>query len=182
TGLFLDHRITRSLVKENAADRNVLNLFGYTGSFSVYAAAGGAAGTTTVDLSGNYLQWAKRNMELNGFSGAEHSFVKADGREFLRQLPRTPYYDLAIVDPPTFSNSKDLESDWILQEHWAQLLKDLLVRMKPGGSIYFSTNYRQFKFEADQLQVENVREISSKTVPDDFRNQRIQRCWLIQVP
>ncbi|HIA19149.1 MAG TPA: bifunctional 23S rRNA (guanine(2069)-N(7))-methyltransferase RlmK/23S rRNA (guanine(2445)-N(2))-methyltransferase RlmL [Planctomycetaceae bacterium] len=182
TGLFLDHRITRSLVKENAADRNVLNLFGYTGSFSVYAAAGGAAGTTTVDLSGNYLQWAKRNMELNGFSGAEHSFVKADGREFLRQLPRTPYYDLAIVDPPTFSNSKDLESDWILQEHWAQLLKDLLVRMKPGGSIYFSTNYRQFKFEADQLQVENVREISSKTVPDDFRNQRIHRCWLIQIP
>ena len=182
TGLFLDHRITRSLFKEQAAGRTVLNLFGYTGSFSVYAAAGGAAGTTTVDLSGKYLKWAKRNMELNGFGGNEHSYVKADGRDFLRQLPRTPYYDLAIVDPPTFSNSKDLESDWILQEHWAPLINDLLLRMKPGGKIYFSTNYRRFKFEGDQLSAERFREISKQTVPEDFRNQRIHRCWLIEAP
>jgi len=182
TGLFLDHRITRSLVKEQSSGCNVLNLFGYTGSFSVYAAAGGASTTTTVDLSGNYLEWAKRNMELNGFRGSQHSFVKADGREFLRRSPEAPSYDLAIVDPPTFSNSKDLDTDWILQDHWAPLVNDLLKRMKPSGRIYFSTNYRRFKFDEADLPRANVREISKQTVPEDFRNQRIHRCWLIEAP
>ena len=182
TGLFLDHRITRSMIKKQAAGSRFLNLFGYTGSFSVYAAAGGAKTTTTVDLSQSYLQWAERNMMLNGFSDSSHSFVKADGRSFVQQLPESPLYDLAVVDPPTFSNSKDLPDDWILQDHWAQLLNDLLLRMKSGGAIYFSSNYRRFKFDLAQLQAESAKEISGQTVPDDFRNQRIHRCWVIQVP
>ena len=182
TGLFLDHRITRSMIKKQAAGSRFLNLFGYTGSFSVYAAAGGAKTTTTVDLSQSYLQWAERNMMLNGFSDSSHSFVKADARAFVQQLPESPLYDLAVVDPPTFSNSKDLPDDWILQDHWAQLLNDLLLRMKSGGAIYFSSNYRRFKFDLAQLQAESAKEISGQTVPDDFRNQRIHRCWVIQVP
>ena len=119
---------------------------------------------------------------LNGFSDSSHSFVKADARAFVQQLPESPLYDLAVVDPPTFSNSKDLPDDWILQDHWAQLLNDLLLRMKSGGAIYFSSNYRRFKFDLAQLQAESAKEISGQTVPDDFRNQRIHRCWVIQVP
>ena len=182
TGLFLDHRITRSLIQKQATDSEFLNLFAYTGSFSVYAAAGGAQRTTTVDLSGTYLEWAQRNMQLNGFAGNNHAFVKSDGREFVAQLPEAPLYDLAVVDPPTFSNSKDLGSDWIIQEHWAELLNLLIPRMKSGGTIYFSTNYRRFKFNETQLPSVSVREISQQTVPEDFRNQRIHRCWRIQCP
>ena len=182
TGLFLDHRITRGMVRDQAAGGSFLNLFGYTGSFSAYAAAGGAEQTTTVDLSGTYLDWARRNMALNGFSGKKHAFVKADGREFVKGTPVGPRYDLAMVDPPTFSNSKELDNDWILQDHWADLLKDLVLRMKPGGVIYFSTNYRRFKFDASFLPGCEVREVSKQTVPEDFRNQRIHRCWRITCP
>jgi 23S rRNA (cytosine1962-C5)-methyltransferase len=87
-----------------------------------------------------------------------------------------------MVDPPTFSNSKELDNDWILQDHWADLLKDLVLRMKPGGVIYFSTNYRRFKFDASFLPGCEVREVSKQTVPEDFRNQRIHRCWRITCP
>ena len=182
TGLFLDHRITRGLVRDQADGASFLNLFGYTGSFSVYAAAGGAEQTTTVDLSGTYLDWARRNMSLNGFAGKKHSFVKADGRQFVKGTPVGPRYDLVMVDPPTFSNSKELDNDWILQDHWAGLLNDLVLRMKPKGFIYFSTNYRRFKFDDSCLPGCDVREVSKQTVPEDFRNQRIHRCWQIQCP
>lgn len=182
TGLFLDHRIARSMVKEQAAGCDVLNLFGYTGSFSVYAAAGGATTTTTVDPSGNYLDWARRNMELNGFSGPDHRFIREDARQFLQNLPAMPSFDLAVVDPPTFSNSKGQEEDWILQDDCYPLLNAVLKRMKPGGRIYLTTNYRRFKFDADLLDTGSVQEISRQTVPEDYRNRRVHRCWIISVP
>ncbi len=112
TGLFLDHRITRGLVRAESAGKRVLNLFGYTGAFSVYAAAGGAAATTTVDLSPVYLEWAERNMAFNGFTGPAHRYVRSDASVFLEQHPNLPSYDLAVVDPPTFTNSKKMESAW----------------------------------------------------------------------
>lgn len=179
TGLFLDHRQTRSMLREAAAGKSVLNLFCYTGSFSVYAAAGGAKETTSVDWSSTYLRWAERNMQLNGFDGSEHRFVQEDAAVFLREHRRTPCYDLAVVDPPTFSNRTDIETDWIVQRDHGALLRDLFPLMRPWGQIFFSTNFRRFKLDTEALAGKEIREISRQTVPDDFRNQRIHRCWII---
>ena len=178
TGLFLDHRITRGMVRDAAAGKRMLNLFAYTGSFSVYAAAGGAIETVTVDLSPVYLEWAEKNFELNGLQGIQNQFVRADSREFVASLNGRPQFDLAVVDPPTFSNSKRVEDDWDVQQDYGWLLNEVLRCMLPGGVIYFSTNSRKFKFD-EQLHGATVREISNKTVPEDFRNKRIHRCWRI---
>ena len=155
----------------------MLNLFAYTGSFTVYAAAGGATSTVTVDLSNTYLEWADRNMALNGLSGTRHEFVRDDAMSFLGGLPRRPLFDLAVVDPPTFSNSKRLEEFWDIQRDHVELLTALLERMSPGGIIFFSTNFRRFKLAAEELPQVTIRELSRQTVPPDFRNRRIHRCW-----
>jgi 23S rRNA G2069 N7-methylase RlmK/C1962 C5-methylase RlmI len=177
TGLFLDHRITRSMVREAAPGRRFLNLFAYTGSFTVHAAAGGATSTTSVDLSNTYLDWARRNMRLGGFDGPEHRYVRADAMSFL--ATDRAMYDLAVVDPPTFSRSKMAEEDWDVQRDHAALLARLVERMSPGGVIYFSTNFRGFKFDETSLGGVAIREISARTVPPEYRNRRIHRCWRI---
>ncbi len=177
TGLFLDHRVTRSMVRENASGARFLNLFGYTGSFTVYAASGGATSTTTVDWNKTYLGWAERNMKLNEFEGPQHEFIRSDARTFLRQQRKSNIYDLAVVDPPTFSNSKRAEIDWQVQDDHAEMLNQVLSLMKPSGVVYFSTNFRRFKLDQEALHAEEIREISLQTVPEDFRNRRIHRCW-----
>ncbi len=181
TGLFLDHRITRSMVRDDAQDAHFLNLFAYTGAFTVYAAAGGAASTTTVDLSNTYLDWAKRNMQLNGFdiAGDRHRFVKSDAISFIDSVGGQARYDLAVVDPPTFSRSKMAPEDFDVQARHVELLNKLLWRMSDGGVIYFSTNFRRFKIDEPAIEASEVREISRQTVPDDFRNKRVHRCWRI---
>lgn len=181
TGLFLDHRITRSLVERDARGKRFLNMFGYTGSFTVYAAVGGAAATTTIDLSNTYLDWAKRNMQLNGFTQAWHQFIRSDALSFLRGLPpvRGDMFDLAIVDPPTFSNSKMTDDIWDVQRDHVELLNLVLERLSPGGKLYFSTNFRRFKFQEAEIRGASIREISRQTVPPDFRNKRIHRCWIL---
>lgn len=176
-GLFLDHRQTRALVKKEAAGKRFLNLFAYTGAFSVYAAAGGAASTTTVDLSQTYLDWAQKNFALNELAGMQHQFVASDSHAFLTALPQEPQFDLAVVDPPTFSNSKKTDDDWDVQQSYATLLEELAPRMSEGGVVYFSTNFRRFKLDESALPSYACREISKQTVPEDFRNQRIHRCW-----
>jgi 23S rRNA G2069 N7-methylase RlmK/C1962 C5-methylase RlmI len=193
TGLFLDHRITRSMVRELAAGKRVLNLFCYTGAFSVYAAAGGAAETVSVDLSSTYLEWAEENLQLNGFAvGNQHQLVRADSRDFVESLSRPSavssgpngerLFDLAVVDPPTFSNSKRLDDDWDVQRDHGPLLASLLEIMRPGGTVFFSTNSRRFKLDEAALGGANVREITRQTIPEDFRNKRIHRCWRITAP
>lgn len=178
TGLFLDHRLTRDRVRSEAEGKRFLNLFAYTGSFSVYARDGGATATTTVDLSANYLEWAEENLRLNDFAvGTDHRIVRADAREFVGSLPNEPLYDLAVVDPPTFSNSKRLDEDWETQRDAVPLLNELAERMSPGGVVYFSTNFRRFKLDEDALVAYAIREISKQTVPEDFRNKRVHRCW-----
>ncbi len=177
TGLFLDHRVTRSLVRAEAAGTRFLNLFAYTGAFTVYAAAGGAAATTTVDLSNTYLAWAERNLQLNRMDGPQHRRVRDDARKFLEYHPPRPSYDLAVVDPPTFSRSKKLEYDWDIQRDHVDLLNRLLRLMTPRGVVYFSTNFRRFKLQTDELRGAEAREISRQTVPPDFRERRIHRCW-----
>ena len=177
TGLFLDHRITRGMVREAAAGKRFLNLFAYTASFSVYAAAGGAAETVTVDLSNTYLDWARRNMTLNGFTGQNHEFVRDDATHFLESRRGRDLFDLAVVDAPTFSNSKALEDYWDIQQNHVALLNRLVELMTPGGIIFFSTNFRRFKLAEAELPGLTIREISRQTVPADFRNRRIHRCW-----
>jgi 23S rRNA (guanine2445-N2)-methyltransferase / 23S rRNA (guanine2069-N7)-methyltransferase len=177
TGLFLDHRVTRSMVRGLAAGKRFLNLFAYTGAFTVYAAAGGAASTVSVDLSNTHLDWARRNMALNGLTGPEHQFLRDDALGFLRSCGRRAAFDLAVVDPPTFSNSKMLEDFWDVQRDHAELLNRLAELMTPGGIIFFSTNFRRFKLAEAELRGLAVREISRQTVPADFRNRRIHRTW-----
>ena len=181
TGLFLDHRITRDLVRGESAGKRTLNLFAYTGAFSVYAADGGAASTTTVDLSKTYLDWAGRNMAANGFEGPRHQFVRAEAMTFLRGRPAAERYDIAVIDPPTFSNSKRMDDVFDVQCHYGHLLISVARRMPEGGVIYFSTNFRRFKFDPDALAGLEAREISRQTVPEDFRNKRIHRCWRMTV-
>ncbi len=183
TGLFLDHRITRGMVRDLAAGKRLLNLFCYTGSFSVYAAAGGAASTVSVDLSNTYLDWMRRNFALNNLIGPQHRQVREDVLEFLRGHPAGAHYDLAVIDPPTFSNSKSMEADFEVQSAHVELITRSARLMKPGATIFFSNNFRQFKLDQGALESAEltVREISRQTVPEDFRNERIHRCWRIVV-
>ncbi len=179
TGLFLDHRITRDMVRTVASGKRFLNLFAYTGAFSVYAADGGASKVVTVDWSNTYLQWAQRNMQLNGFDSRDFQFVRNDAVSFVDQLAPVPQFDLAVVDPPTFSNSKRTEAVWDVQRDSVPLLRSLLKRMSPGGVVYYSNNFRGFKMEPDELGATDVHEISNQTVPPNYRNRKIHRCWRI---
>lgn len=179
TGLFLDHRPTRQRVREEAEGKRCLNLFAYTGAFSVYAAAGGAEHVTTVDLSNTYLDWAKENFELNNLPLDSHRFLASDTFEFLRDPQRReePRYDLVIVDPPTFSNSKKFAGVFDIQRDHVSLLQKVLRCTKYGGVVYFSTNYRKFKLDTEALECEHIEEITHQSVPKDFRNKKIHRCW-----
>lgn len=177
TGLFLDHRLTRQMVRTAADGKRVLNLFAYTGSFTVYAAAGGAASTTTVDKSATYIDWARENLELNGFTGPEHQLIRSDIREFIDSLKPRDQWDLAVVDPPTFSNTKDSDEVWDVQRDHAELLGRLAHNITPGGVVYFSTNFRRFKLEEAALAEYTIRNITRQTIPEDFRNERIHACW-----
>lgn len=178
TGLFLDHRPLRARVRELARGKRFLNLFCYTGAVSVYAAAGAAASTTSVDLSTTYLEWASRNLSLNGFTGVRHRLVQADAAAFLQHDDGE--YELIYVDPPTFSNSKRAE-DFDVQRDHVRLLGLCAHRLAPGGLILFSNNFRRFQLGADALPELEFREISASTIPFDFeRNPRIHRAWEIR--
>lgn len=181
TGLFLDHRITRAMVRAMAEGKDVLNLFAYTGSFSVYAAAGGAKSTTTIDLSNTYLNWAKKNMALNGFSGRQHEFIRADVKAWLRDAPLEKAYDLVVLDPPTFSNSKRMKDDILdTQRDHSELINQCLRRMRPGGTLFFSTNYRHFQLDSEAISSSQIQDITTKTIPEDFRNKKIHYCFEIK--
>jgi 23S rRNA (guanine2445-N2)-methyltransferase / 23S rRNA (guanine2069-N7)-methyltransferase len=179
TGLFLDHRNTRQMVRDRSAGTRFVNLFCYTGAFTVYAAAGAAETTLSVDLSRTYLDWARRNLELNGLAGPAHRLQAGDVMEFVADHRPDAPYDLAVVDPPTFSNSKSLRRDFDIQRDYPELLRGVLEMMAPGGLIYFSSNFRRLKFDESELPGARIHEISKQTVPEDFRNRRIHRCWAI---
>ncbi len=181
TGLFLDHRQTRAMVRAESQGKRFLNLFGYTGAFTVYAAAGGAKSTTTVDLSNTYLDWARNNLRLNQLDRPTHQFVRDDAMAFLhfRQRRGEPPFDLAVVDPPTVSKSKKTTGIWDVQRDHAELLNRLLGQMTEGGRIYFSNNLRRFKLHEAEIRGAAIRDLSRQTVPPDFRNKRIHQCWLL---
>jgi 23S rRNA (guanine2445-N2)-methyltransferase / 23S rRNA (guanine2069-N7)-methyltransferase len=175
TGLFLDHRLTRRLIQEMSAGKRFLNLFGYTGAVSVYAACGGAA-TVTVDASRTYLDWAQRNFALNGIDPQRHEFIQADCLEWLHSQTRR--FDLIFVDPPTFSNSKEREEDFSIQRDYVALLQEAGRLLEQDGVLLFSTNFRRFRLETEQFSGFTVTDISAATIPPDFsRRAGIHRCW-----
>jgi len=177
TGLFLDHRETRARVGREAAGKRFLNLFCYTGAFTVHAASGGAIATTSVDLSKTYLEWAGENLRLNALAGPQHELVRADALEFLAR--ETGPYDLAVLDPPTFSNSKKMRGALDLQRDHAALVNATLRRLVPGGVLWFSTNFRRFKLDEAALEAAAIEDVSRATLPEDFPDPRTRFCWRI---
>jgi 23S rRNA (guanine2069-N7)-methyltransferase / 23S rRNA (guanine2445-N2)-methyltransferase len=181
TGLFLDHRVTRAMIRESAAGRRFLNLFAYTGTASVYAASGGAASTTSVDMSRVYLDWARRNMGLNGFEeGPVHRFVHADCLKWLT-VPRRERYDQIFLDPPTFSTSKRMgEQTFDVQRDHVPLIRLAASLLAGDGVLLFSNNFQRFKLDRQALSDLSMEDISAATIPQDFtRNPRIHTCWRI---
>jgi len=187
TGLFLDHRMTRARLREAARGKRFLNLFAYTGTATVYAAAGGAASTTTVDLSRTYLDWAQRNLAINGLLDNEkarhqHELVQADCREWLQEsASNRERYDLIFLDPPTFSNSKRMEGVLDVERDHGALIDASAKLLAPRGLLVFSTNAQRFKLDDALTGRYDVRDISAATLPRDFeRNPRIHRCFEIR--
>jgi 23S rRNA (guanine2445-N2)-methyltransferase / 23S rRNA (guanine2069-N7)-methyltransferase len=182
TGLFLDHRLVRGMLRDSAKDADFLNLFCYTGSATVYAAAGGARSTTSVDLSNTYLDWAHENLLLNGFGDPKHELYRADCLQWLEeQESRGPRFDLIFVDPPTFSNSKRMEGVLDVQRDHVGMIRRSLQLLRPSGRLVFSTNYTRFKLDGEALSDLNVDDISAQTIPKDFeRHARIHRCFIIR--
>jgi 23S rRNA (guanine2445-N2)-methyltransferase / 23S rRNA (guanine2069-N7)-methyltransferase len=179
TGLFLDHRPLRQMMFEQSRDKTLLNLFAYTGAISVQAALGGAK-TTTVDMSNTYLDWAKANFRLNHIDLNEHEFLRADCIAWLDQR-HDERYDLVVLDPPSFSNSKKMEGLLDVQKDHVTLIRQCIDLLTPGGTLYFSNNLRGFKLDASALDDLEVEEITHKTVPPDFQQRKhIHRCWVIK--
>ena len=157
-----------------------MNLFAYTGSFSVYAAAGGADEVVTVDLSNTYLNWARRNMELNGFKENEKfQFVQADVISYLNELA-AERFDMIVMDPPTFSNSKRMEDILDIQRDHVSLINNCLKALKPGGQLFFSTNNRSFVLDKEQINTASIKDITKMTTPFDFEGRLYRWCYLLQ--
>lgn len=177
TGLFLDHRITRQMVQALSTNKRVLNLFCYTGSFSVYAAAGGATSVTSVDLSKTYLNWAEDNLAINQFKNKEaYQFHHADVKQYLKTLAPESF-DLVIIDPPTFSNSKRMKDFLDIQRDHVELLNDTLAATSKEGLVYFSTNFSKFKMEKEQINASDIKDITKATTPFDFEGKLKRACF-----
>jgi 23S rRNA (cytosine1962-C5)-methyltransferase len=180
TGLFLDHRITRQMIREEVKDKRVLNLFCYTGSFSVYAAAGGATSVSSVDLSKTYLQWAEDNFSINRLKDkGKYYFIHADVMQYLQTL-RPHSFDLVVIDPPTFSNSKRMKEFLDIQRDHVELLNKILYAIPKRGIIYFSTNYTKFVLNADNINASEIKDITRATTPFDFEGKLKRWCYKIE--
>ena len=181
TGLFLDHRNTRQRVGEMAAGKRFLNLFAYTGSFSVYAATGGAAASETVKLSNPLHHRARRNFELNCIDEAGHQIVRADVFQYLQAAAQAGKpCDLIVMDPPSFSNSKKMLDILDIQRDHQKLIDGAMALLASDGLLFFSNNLRSFALDEAVAQKYAVKDISKQSVPEDFRNKKIHQCWEIR--
>ena len=194
TGLFLDHRPLRKMLLETAQSKRVLNLFGYTGALSVASACGNATFVQTVDLSNTYLNWAKDNLKLNGFINERtYPMTRSDVTEYLNlqnrkiQHSHAPGFDIILLDPPTFSNSSMTQNVLDINRDWPQLVRNSLELLNPGGTLYFSTNSKKLSFHEDLLPQTihqrdlKIQDITAQTIPEDFKNHRIHRCWKLSI-
>ncbi|MRN39381.1 SAM-dependent methyltransferase [Neisseria sp. N95_16] len=181
TGLFLDHRNTRKKVGDSTQGKRFLNLFSYTGSFTVYAATGGSISSETVDLSNTYLDWAKRNFELNGIDSVAHKIVRADVFQYLKNAEAEgKKFDLIVMDPPSFSNSKKMLDILDIQRDQMTLINGAMKLLASDGLMYFSNNLRSFELHPEVSEKYAVKDVSKQSVPDDFRNKKIHQCWEIR--
>ncbi|MFZ2208506.1 MAG: bifunctional 23S rRNA (guanine(2069)-N(7))-methyltransferase RlmK/23S rRNA (guanine(2445)-N(2))-methyltransferase RlmL [Porticoccaceae bacterium] len=183
TGLFLDHRPVRRLIAGLAADRRLLNLFCYTATATVQAALGGASASLSIDLSNTYLDWAYRNFVLNGIAGERHRLLRADCLDWLRSAgpEHAGAFDLILLDPPTFSNSKKMTDTLDVQRDHPGLIRASMVLLAPGGTLVFSNNFRRFRLGAEIAEEFGVENVSTRTLDPDFRgDERIHHCWLIR--
>lgn len=182
TGLFADHRITRGWFRDASAGKRVLNLYAYTGSFTVYAAAGNAASTTTVDLSQRYLDWASDNLDLNDLGHPDkHSFIAAETRTFLRDASRAgKRWDLIMLDPPSFSSSRTGVELLDIQRDHAELLNEALAVLNKGGQLYFSTNHQRFKPGFASVRTDSITELTDKSIPVDYKGHEPHRLFRLE--
>lgn len=179
TGLFLDHRLVRDKIAELAKDKRFLNLFCYTATASVRAAMGGARFTVSVDMSNTYLNWARKNLALNGLSEARNRLEQADCLQWLED--NTQQFDLILLDPPSFSNSKRMEDVLDIQVDHVGMIHHAMRALADGGTLIFSNNLRSFKLDEEALKAYTIANISAETIDQDFqRNQKIHQCWLIR--
>ena len=182
TGLFLDHRPARRMVQKLAAGKDMLNLFCYTASATAHAGVGGARSTLSVDMSATYLDWARQNLELNGLPRQQHQLVQADCMKWLAE-PADRQFDLIFMDPPTFSNSKRMQDVMDVQRDHVWLIRQAMKRLRPGGVLLFSNNYRRFMLDQEQLADFVVRDITASTLDPDFkRNSKIHCCFEVRHP
>jgi 23S rRNA G2069 N7-methylase RlmK/C1962 C5-methylase RlmI len=179
TGLFLDHRKTREMVRNESFGLSVLNLFSYTGSFSVYAASGGASRITTVDLSGTYIEQAKENFRLNDMLPGAFEFVQADVFKFLEEAAeKKEKWDLIVLDPPTFSNSRKMDRTLNIQKDYLELIFSCFKILKGGGRLLFSNNLSDFRFhKKDFPSGIKIEDITKLTTDIDFKNKPAHKCW-----
>ncbi|MBT8449932.1 MAG: bifunctional 23S rRNA (guanine(2069)-N(7))-methyltransferase RlmK/23S rRNA (guanine(2445)-N(2))-methyltransferase RlmL, partial [Gammaproteobacteria bacterium] len=179
TGLFADHRKIRDYIRKQSNSKSFLNLFCYTATASVYAAAGGAEKTVSVDLSNTYLNWAKENLKLNGFDQKQHEIIKADCLSWLKQC--TERFDLVFLDPPSFSNSKSMDTTFDVQRDHSGLIYSTMSCVKPDGQLIFSTNRNKFKLDAELCEKYDIQDQGKATLSPDFRSHRAPHfCWFIK--
>ncbi|SPD75406.1 Ribosomal RNA large subunit methyltransferase K/L (Includes: 23S rRNA m2G2445 methyltransferase; 23S rRNA m7G2069 methyltransferase) [uncultured Desulfobacterium sp.] len=178
-GLFLDHRIARQMIRKYAEKRRMLNLFCYTATATVYAAAGGATHTTSVDMSYGYLEWARKNLALNGYDTKNHLLIRDDCLKWV--CNHKDRYDLIFLDPPTFSNSRRMEESFDIQRDHVKLISQVIRLLAPDGLLIFSCNRHKFRLETDALSGLQIKDVTLDTIPKDFeRNKRIHHCFEIR--
>ncbi len=184
TGLFSDHRNTRQMVREMVEGKHFLNLYCYTGAFTCYAAKGGAVRTVSVDRSETAVTWLKDNLELNGLSDSRHELVQKDTLDFLAVAqPRFQNFDIAVVDPPSYSTTRTTNQHYDLAKDHPGMLNRVFDLMNPGGTVFFSTNHQNFDLKIQALTVTDIKEITSETIPEDYQSKRkqIHRCWEMKI-
>jgi len=184
TGLFSDHRNTRQMIRKTVQGKTFLNLFCYTGSFSCYAAMGDAKLSVSVDRSETAIKWARKNFEMNGITDERHTLIQADTFKFLKKYNRdAPRFELAVVDPPSYSTTRNTKADFDIARDQLFLLKAITPLMCKKGTIYFSTNHQNFTPRMGELNLTKVEEITSSTIPEDYISKRkqIHRCWKLVV-
>lgn len=180
TGLFLDHRPLRQFLLNNCAQKKVLNLFCYTASLSVAAAKGGAV-VTSIDMSRTYLDWGMENFVLNDLDPSEHKFIQADVlKELTLMIEANVKFDLILLDPPSFSNSKRMEEDLDIERDHPLMIRDCMKMLNPEGTLFFSTNKRKFELHHIITSQYEVKEISQWTIPQDFHHTDIHRAFTIR--
>lgn len=182
TGLYSDHRDTRVIIGKLVEGKDFLNLFAYTGAFTCIAAKNGAKSTTTVDRSENYINWTKDNLVLNGLYDKNQILIQSDVLKYLKKAGKeNKKFDLVFLDPPSFFKNMREKQDFDIKRDHPKLIEDTLRLVKKGGLLFFSTNHQRFEPNFDSLNAENIVELTPKTIPQDYRNKRIHRCWRIKI-